>query len=87
MKKFVLVSILSLLALSAFAQSGADQKPSDPKAQKTFEKAMEAVEHHQDADALDLFKKADKQDGGHCTACQMQIVSSRAINSRLQSWN
>jgi thiol-disulfide isomerase/thioredoxin len=48
--------------------------PTDEKAQKTFEKAQKYLhERHKDA-ALDEFKKADKQDGGHCLACQKQMI-------------
>jgi len=48
--------------------------PTEEKAQKTFEKAQKYLhERHKEA-ALDEFKKADKQDGGHCLACQGQMI-------------
>jgi len=48
--------------------------PTDEKALKTFEKAQKYLrERHKDA-ALDEFKKADKQDCGHCLACQKQMI-------------
>lgn len=33
--------------------------------------------------ALDSFKKADKQDGGHCVACQKQVVK---FGTELEDW-
>ncbi len=48
--------------------------PTDEKAQKTYEKALKSLREHFKEEALDEFKKADKQDGGHCLACQKQMV-------------
>src|SRR5260370_1594140 len=48
--------------------------PSDEKALKTYEKAQKALRERRKEEALDDFKKADKQDGGHCLACQKQMI-------------
>jgi thiol-disulfide isomerase/thioredoxin len=48
--------------------------PTDEKAQKTFEKAQKYMHDRHKEAALDEFKKADKQDGGHCLACQKQMI-------------
>src|SRR5258708_27148181 len=48
--------------------------PTDEKAQKTYEKALKSLREHRKEEALDDFKKADKQDGGHCLACQKQMI-------------
>ncbi|HEY6127601.1 MAG TPA: redoxin domain-containing protein [Candidatus Acidoferrum sp.] len=64
---------LALIALPAIAQQKADG-PTDEKAQKTYKHALEALHDRRHDMALDEFKKADKQDGGHCFACQKQMV-------------
>jgi thiol-disulfide isomerase/thioredoxin len=46
--------------------------PTDPKAKQTFEDAAKLFKKHDYAFALDGFRKADKQDGGHCIPCEMQ---------------
>lgn len=48
--------------------------PKDDKAQKTYQQAMDDLHQHKKSFALDNFKKADKQDGGHCAACQRQMI-------------
>jgi thiol-disulfide isomerase/thioredoxin len=48
--------------------------PTDEKALKTYEKAVKSLREHREEEALDNFKKADKQDGGHCLACQKQMI-------------
>jgi hypothetical protein len=48
--------------------------PGDEKAQKTYKGALEYLHERKTALALDDFKKADKQDGGHCLACQKQMI-------------
>jgi thiol-disulfide isomerase/thioredoxin len=49
--------------------------PTDAKAQKTYTEALDKLQKHQKQDAIDAFKKADKQDGHHCAACQQEVVS------------
>jgi hypothetical protein len=48
--------------------------PSDEKAYKTYKHALEALRGRRQDIALDEFKKADKQDGGHCRACQKPMI-------------
>jgi thiol-disulfide isomerase/thioredoxin len=56
-----------------FAQETKDG-PTNEKAQKTYKEAIQHL-HERRADwALEEFKKADKQDGGHCLACQEQMI-------------
>jgi thiol-disulfide isomerase/thioredoxin len=47
-------------------------EPADPKAKQTFEDAVTLLKKHQFTFALDGFRKADKQDGGHCVPCEMK---------------
>jgi thiol-disulfide isomerase/thioredoxin len=60
------------VAGGAFAQT--ENGPANPKAQKTLDEGMEWARHHDYAAAVDSFKKADKQDGGHCGECAFRIV-------------
>jgi thiol-disulfide isomerase/thioredoxin len=48
--------------------------PADAKAQKTYKEAFEYLKRHMTEAALENFKKADKQDGGHCQACQRKMI-------------
>jgi thiol-disulfide isomerase/thioredoxin len=50
-------------------------EPTDPKARKTYASALDWERHgHNDA-ALDDFRKANKQDGGHCWECLRRAYS------------
>jgi outer membrane protein assembly factor BamD (BamD/ComL family) len=51
-----------------------NDEPTDEKAQKTYKHALEALHDRRPDYALDDFKKADEQDGGHCFACQKQMI-------------
>jgi thiol-disulfide isomerase/thioredoxin len=70
------VSVALLLACTVLPLHGQDQTegPQDPKAQKTYKEALDYLRQHKIEAALDNFKKADKQDGGHCLACQKKMI-------------
>jgi len=57
--------------------------PTNEKAQRTFQEALDLERKHQTTWALDSFKKADKQDGGHCITCQKKMVK---YGIELQEW-
>ncbi len=44
------------------------------KRRKTYKHAPAALDDRRQDIALDEFKKADKQDGGHCFPCQKQMI-------------
>lgn len=70
------VGVVLLLACSALFLS-AQEKPEGPtsaKAQKSYKEALEYLHQHMTGAALDEFKKADKQDGGQCVACQKELI-------------
>jgi len=69
-------------AMPLFAQSKADG-PTDENAQKTYQKASVDLAKHMTSDALDGFKKADKEDGGHCLACQKRMIK---YGVQLRDW-
>jgi thiol-disulfide isomerase/thioredoxin len=72
---------LALIMSPAMAQQ--DDGPRDEKAQKTYKNALEELHNRRPAVALDDFKKADKQDGGHCFACQKQMIK---YGVELEEW-
>jgi len=68
--------VVLLLACTVMPVLGQDKPegPQDAKAQKTYNEGLDALKQHRTLDALDKFKKADKQDGGHCLACQKKML-------------
>jgi thiol-disulfide isomerase/thioredoxin len=48
--------------------------PKNEKAQKTYKEAQEYLHKRMPESALDAFKKANKQDGGHCAACLDKMI-------------
>jgi thiol-disulfide isomerase/thioredoxin len=54
---------------AAGAEATKPGEPTDPKARKTFAGAIEWENHRNYDAALDDFRKANKQDGGHCWEC------------------
>jgi thiol-disulfide isomerase/thioredoxin len=64
----------SLFCVSAFAQEKPTDGPASEKAQKTYKDAQKLLHEGMTSSALDGFKKADKQDGGHCHLCQKQMI-------------
>jgi tetratricopeptide (TPR) repeat protein len=68
---------IALMLTCSFIPVQAQEKtegPHDAKAQKTYNEGLEALKRDHALDALDKFKKADKQDGGHCLACQKKMI-------------
>jgi thiol-disulfide isomerase/thioredoxin len=68
-----------LLAACLAARGAQDQakprEPTDPKARKTFAEAVDWLHHGNKAAAMDAFRKANKQDGGHCAVCLERAYS------------
>jgi thiol-disulfide isomerase/thioredoxin len=68
---------MSFVMFSLLAPALAQEKPEGPtdeRGQKTYKQAMDAVHENRFESALGDFKKADKQDGGHCLGCQKQMI-------------
>jgi thiol-disulfide isomerase/thioredoxin len=79
--RFILSFSLPVLALfslscASFAQTNKPEAglPKDPKAQNTYAEGLDWLKHHDQRGALGAFKKADRQDGGRCVACQNRII-------------
>ncbi len=77
-----LACLLVCMLVPAVAQEKMDT-PTDEKAKKTYKEALEYLKQRKVEAALESFKKADKQDGGHCRPCQQNIIKY-AIE--LQEW-
>jgi thiol-disulfide isomerase/thioredoxin len=69
----------ALLAASLSAAGAADQpkpgEPTDPKARKTFDEAMQWQKSGDIAIAIEKYRKANQLDGGHCLQCLSRAYS------------
>lgn len=74
MRYATIVLALACMVAPLRAQEKTDEGPSNEKAQKTYKDALEYIHRRMTDAALDAFKKADKQDGGHCAACQKKMI-------------
>lgn len=74
MRTAVILLVSACLASSLLAQDKKEGLPTNEKAQKTYNEALDYVHRRMKDAALDAFKKADKQDGGHCGACQAKMI-------------
>lgn len=68
------VCVVLIFLLSPVLAQDNSAGPTDQKAQKTYKEALQLLHERQPLFALGSFKKADKQDGGHCLACQKQMI-------------
>jgi len=66
--------VLACVVTPLLAQEKAGEGPTNEKAQKTYKEALEFLHRRMPDAALESFKKADKQDGGHCVACQKNMI-------------
>lgn len=78
-----LACILSPVRAQTTDVKPTDVKPTDEKALKTYNAAVKLMSERMQAAALGEFKKADKQDGGHCYACQKQMIR---LGSEFDDW-
>jgi len=73
MRYIIVILLLAFAVVPLWAQ----EKPAGPtseKAKKTYKEAIDYQNQHMTGQAFDAFKKADKQDGGRCHACQKRII-------------
>lgn len=69
------IAVIAVFLLGMTGIKAQDAKgPTDPKAQKTYQQALDWLKQRNVEAALDSFKKADKQDGGHCELCADKII-------------
>src|SRR6266850_6679251 len=81
--RFAIISLAMVLVLTPVLAQEKKEEPADEKAHKTYENALKSLREHKREWALDDFKKADKQDGGHCLACQKQMIK---LGRELGEW-
>ena len=66
---FLVATGARLHASDASADAQKTGQPTDPKAQKTYAGAVDWEKHRNIPAAISDFRKANTQDGGHCTGC------------------
>jgi len=71
------------LITAVMGQEKKAEGPTNEKAQKTYKEGFEYLHRGMINAALDAFKKADKQDGGQCVACQQLIIK---YGMQLREW-
>ena len=74
MRYAAIILAMACMVAPLHAQEKADAGPINDKAQKTYKEALDYVHRRMPDAALESFKKADKQDSGHCTACQKKMI-------------
>src|SRR5262249_14336817 len=72
--RYTLAGLLLVCMIVPLAGQEKTEWPSDPKARKTYEEALDHLRKRDILAALESFKKADKQDGGHCLGCQQKMI-------------
>ncbi len=72
--RYAAVALLLACIVMPFSGQEKTDGPQDEKAKKTYKEAFEYLKQRRTDAALDCFKKADKQDGGHCLACQKMMI-------------
>jgi thiol-disulfide isomerase/thioredoxin len=79
------ISLFAICALtSGFVQAqDKNDGPTNEKAQKTYREGLRYLHDREKIQAFESFKKADKQDGGHCVACQKQVIK---FGVELEDW-
>ena len=71
---FCLVYACVVAGASAQSKILPEDMPKDPKAQKSYADGLEWLKGKDRLAAMASFRRADKQDGGQCVACQKQII-------------
>ena len=74
MRGVVILALVGLLGPASAAQDRGEEGPTDENAQRTYKQALDLLNKRRLDAAFENFKKADKQDGGHCVACQKAMV-------------
>jgi thiol-disulfide isomerase/thioredoxin len=75
--------VCAATCLMAQGKQDKNDGPTNDKARNAYQAALELLHEGRMVAALGEFKKADKQDGGHCLACQREMIHS---GTRLGDW-
>ena len=73
MRLFVASLVVACVLAPAPAQEIKDG-PTNEKARETYKNALKELAERKSDEAFERFKRANKQDGGHCVACQKQMI-------------
>ncbi len=68
------IILLLACAVTSLPAQEKTEGPTHDKAQKTYKEGLDYLHQRMTEAALESFKKADKQDGGHCAACQQKMI-------------
>src|ERR1700675_3413476 len=79
------ISLFAICALTCGLVQAQEKNegPTNEKAQKTYQEALRYLHEREKVPAFESFKKADKQDGGRCVACQRQVIK---FGTELEDW-
>src|SRR5258708_14258529 len=80
--RFALVGRLAACTVTPLWAQTNTEGSTDEKA-KNYKEALQYLKQRRIDAALDSFKKADKQDDGHCLVCQKKIIKYAL---ELQDW-
>lgn len=72
--RYLFLSVMLAVVAAPVCAQDFKEGPTNEKAQKTYMEGMKLLKERKKEWALDAFKKADKQDGGQCLACQKKII-------------
>lgn len=70
----ILVVLFVFLSGSVALHAQEAPGPTDPKAQRTYREGLDYAHKNSFQAAADSFRKADKQDGGHCAMCARKVI-------------
>jgi peroxiredoxin len=73
MRRFLWLIVTASLVIPVSAQNET-AGPTNEKALKTYRQGLDFVRQHVPISALESFKKADKQDDGHCRDCHKRMI-------------
>lgn len=72
--RYAAIGLMLAVMVTQLPSQQTPEGPTSEKAQKAYKEAVDYLKKNMTESALDNFKKADKQDGGHCPACQKQMI-------------
>jgi thiol-disulfide isomerase/thioredoxin len=72
--RYALALVLTLCMAMPLLSQENTEGPTNEKAQKSYQDALKNLNQRMIFQALDDFRKADKEDGGRCAACQKKMI-------------
>jgi thiol-disulfide isomerase/thioredoxin len=72
--RYLVAVVLTFCAAAPLLSQDRADGPVNEKAQKTYQEALKYLNERMTDAAVDNFKKADKQDGDRCVACQRNMI-------------